>query len=58
MGHYGADVERLYRIYRDQMKLTRVEIKLYDGLRHELQQEIGRRQVFEDQAAWIMKIAG
>ena len=58
VGHYGEDVEKLYHIYKDQLGLTKVEIKLYDGLRHELQQEIGREQVFEDQYNWIMKVAG
>ena len=58
VGHYGDDVKRLYSIYKDKLGLTKVETKLYEGLRHELQQEIGREQVFSDQYEWIKKTAG
>ena len=36
--------------------MTNVELKLYDGMRHELQQEIGREKVFEDQYQWLKKV--
>ena len=32
-----------------------VELKLYDGCRHELVNEIGREQVFEDLSSWCLK---
>ncbi len=56
VGNYGAGVEELYRIYKDQIGLVNVELKLYDGMRHELQQEIGREKVFADQLEWIKKV--
>ena len=58
VGDYGAAVEQLYKIYTEQVGLTDVELKLYDGMRHELQQEVGREQVFADQLAWIKKTIG
>ena len=57
MGHYGEDVKKLYEIYKDRLGIKNVELKFYDGYRHELQQEIGREQVFEDQYQWIKKVA-
>ena len=37
-------------------QLENVELKLYDGMRHELQQEIGREQIFADQYEWLKKV--
>lgn len=56
VGNYGEGVEQLYKIYTEQIGLTNVELKLYDGMRHELQQEIGREKVFADQLEWIKKV--
>ncbi len=56
VGNYGEGVEQLCKIYKEQIGLTNVELVLYDGMRHELQQEIGREKVFEDQLAWIKKV--
>ncbi len=56
VGSWGEEVEHLYKIYTEQIGLTSVEIKIYDGMRHELQQEIGREQVFADQLEWIKKV--
>ena len=53
---YGAAPQKLYDIYTGQLQIKNVELKLYDGLRHELQQEIGREQVFEDQYQWLKKV--
>lgn len=58
VGHYGEDVKKLYGIYKDKLGISKTEIKLYDGMRHELQHEIGKEQVFEDQYEWIKKTAG
>ncbi|MCR4998043.1 MAG: alpha/beta hydrolase [Butyrivibrio sp.] len=58
VGSYGEAVEQLYKIWTDQIGLTNVELKLYDNMRHELQQEVGREQVFADQLAWIKKTIG
>ncbi|MBO6197523.1 MAG: alpha/beta hydrolase [Butyrivibrio sp.] len=58
VGNYGEGPEKLYNIYKNDLHLKNVDIKLYDGMRHELQQEIGREQVFADQYEWIKKVAG
>ncbi len=57
VGHYGEDVKKLYDIYKDKLGIKNTELKFYEGYRHELQQEIGREQVFEDQYQWIKKVA-
>ena len=58
VGNYGEGPEKLYNIYKNDLQIKNVELKLYDGMRHELQQEIGREQVFADQYEWIRKVAG
>ena len=56
VGNYGEGPEKLYNIYKNDLQIKDVELKLYDGLRHELQQEIGREQVYADQYEWIKKV--
>ncbi|MBE5842047.1 MAG: alpha/beta hydrolase [Butyrivibrio sp.] len=56
VGDYGEALTKLHDIYKNQLGITNVELKIYDGMRHELQQEIGREKVYEDQYAWIKKI--
>ena len=56
VGDYGEAPMKLFDIYKKQLQLENVELKLYDGMRHELQQEIGREQVFADQYEWIKKV--
>ncbi len=56
VGNYGEGPEKLYNIYKNDLQIKNVDIKLYDGLRHELQQEIGREQVYADQYEWIKKV--
>jgi alpha-beta hydrolase superfamily lysophospholipase len=56
VGSYGDAPKRLYTIYSNELHIENVELKLYDGMRHELQQEIGRETVFEDQYNWLKKV--
>ena len=56
VGNYGEGPEKLYNIFKNDLQIKNVDIKLYDGFRHELQQEIGREQVFADQYEWIKKV--
>ncbi|MCR5102363.1 MAG: alpha/beta hydrolase [Butyrivibrio sp.] len=56
VGGYAENVKKLYNIYKDELGFTNVDLKLYEGMRHELQQEIGSEQVFEDQYNWISNI--
>ena len=55
VGSYGAAVEQLYNIYKNELKIKSVELKLYDGLRHEILNEIGKEAVYEDLLNWINK---
>jgi alpha-beta hydrolase superfamily lysophospholipase len=56
VGNYGEALEKLYGIYKNDLKIENVELKKYEGMRHELQQEIGREKVYEDQYNWLMKV--
>lgn len=56
VGNYGEALEKLYGIYKNELGIENVELKIYDGMRHELQQEIGREKVYEDQYGWLMKV--
>lgn len=56
VGDYGEAPKKLFDIYKKQLQIENVELKLYDGMRHELQQEIGREQVFADQYEWLKKV--
>ncbi len=56
VGNYGEGPEKLYGIYKNDLQIKNVELKLYDNMRHELQQEIGREQVYADQYEWIRKV--
>lgn len=57
-GGYGKGVQELYDIYRDTCHIEDVELKLYDGMRHEIHNEIGREKVYEDEYAFITRILG
>ncbi len=57
VGNYGEGPQKLYDIYTNTLQLKNVELKLYDDMRHELQQEIGREKVYEDQYEWLKKVA-
>ena len=53
---YGDALEKLYGTYKNELQIENVDLKIYEGFRHELQQEIGREQVFEEQYEWIKKV--
>ncbi|PYI56678.1 alpha/beta hydrolase [Paenibacillus flagellatus] len=55
VGGYGAMPERAYAAYR-QAGLTDVRLKLYDGMRHEILNEIGKEDVYRDIADWLDRI--
>ena len=56
VGNYGEAPRKLFDIYKKQLQIRNVELKLYDEMRHELQQETKRDQVFEDQYQWLQKV--
>ncbi|QTQ14026.1 alpha/beta hydrolase [Treponema parvum] len=52
VGSYSSAVKKLYKIYKASGKRN-VSIKIYKGCRHELINEINRRDVFRDLLFWI-----
>jgi len=52
VGAFGAGVKTVAQQYRD-AGVQDVQIKLYDGARHELFNETNREQVMDDLAAWL-----
>ena len=52
VGSYSSAVKKLYKIYKASGKKN-VSIKIYKGCRHELINEINRRDVFSDLLFWI-----
>lgn len=52
VGGNGAGVERAFRAFR-RAGMTDVEMKLYEGGRHEMHNELNRQEVFGDLLAWI-----
>ena len=54
VGDYGKSVQTLYDCYR-KLPLADVSIKLYDGAKHELLNEINRDEVMNDVLAWMQK---
>lgn len=55
VGGYGRDVTRLYNVYKNELEL-KVECRIYDGMRHELHNEPGRKTVYDDYFNWVMQI--
>lgn len=55
IGEYGSGVEKLYKYYIDE-GFKNVHIKLYDGARHEVLNEINKLEVYRDILKWLDKI--
>ncbi|MFD0868513.1 alpha/beta hydrolase [Paenibacillus residui] len=55
VGQFGKTVKRAYDSYRS-AGLTNIEMKLYDGMRHEILNEIGREEVYGDILGWMANI--
>jgi alpha-beta hydrolase superfamily lysophospholipase len=56
-GGYGKGVTELYERYRDVCHIQDVTLKIYDGMRHEIHNELDRQQVYEDEYAFVMRVA-
>ncbi|WP_165248454.1 alpha/beta fold hydrolase [Adlercreutzia sp. ZJ141] len=52
VGDFGAGVQRAADLAR-RAGSRQVNVRLYEGMRHEILNEPGRRQVFEDIAVWM-----
>ncbi len=57
-GGYGEGIRALYDYYKNECHIEDVTLKLYDGMRHEIHNEIGREQVYEDEYAFIRRVLG
>ncbi|MCR4903534.1 MAG: alpha/beta hydrolase, partial [Butyrivibrio sp.] len=58
VGSYGQAVEKLYNIYKNDLNIKSVDLKLYDDLRHEILNETDRQKVYEDCLGWILEKSG
>lgn len=54
VGDYGRSIEKVYQSYLDHGMLN-VQMKLYEGDRHELLNEADREQVYGDIYRWILQ---
>ena len=54
-GEYGKGTTRLYEMYKG-IGITDVELKLYEGGRHEMINEINKEQVYEDITNCLMNL--
>lgn len=54
VGKYGVGVEKTFRLY-DSVGIEEVRIKLYEGARHEIVNEINRETVYKDIAAFLLE---
>jgi ribosomal protein S27AE len=52
VGKYGKKVLELYDFYK-KLGLLNVQIKLYPGKRHEILNETGRQEVYDDILSWL-----
>lgn len=55
VGNNGIGVKKLYEMYK-KLGLKQVEMKLYEGGRHEMLNEVNKQQVMEDLLNWIEKV--
>lgn len=56
VGGFGKMVEKAYASYR-KAGINDVRMKLYEGMRHEILNELGKEEVYEDILAWISQTA-
>ncbi|MFR8033722.1 MAG: alpha/beta fold hydrolase [Lachnospiraceae bacterium] len=54
VGDYGKGVEKVYKQFVS-LGIRDLEIKLYDGMRHELLNEVGKEEVYDDILSWLEK---
>ncbi|MGN0431281.1 MAG: alpha/beta fold hydrolase [Lachnospiraceae bacterium] len=54
VGNYGKGVKKVYRLLKE-AGLQDITLKLYEGGRHELLNEINRSQVMDDIEKWLTK---
>lgn len=55
VGRFGKDVVKAFNIYKE-LGLSNVLMKLYIGDRHEILNELGREQIYEELLMWIYEL--
>ena len=55
MGDYGKGVKRVFDQYRS-LGMKQVTMKLYEGSRHEILNDLEREQVCRDLGDWICSL--
>ena len=56
VGNYGEASKRLYDTYLN-LDMTKVQLKMYKGARHELLNETIRENVYKDLLNWILTVS-
>lgn len=56
VGNYGEAPQRVYDTYLN-LDMTKVQLKLYKGARHELLNETMREEVYQDLLNWIVMVS-
>lgn len=56
VGNFGEGVRQVYEMVKE-AGVKNVELKLYDGMRHEILNETGKEAVFEDLNHWLTTLA-
>ena len=56
VGAYGEAARKLYDTYLN-LDMTKVQLKLYKGARHELINETDRQTVYQDLLNWILAVS-
>nr|WP_250279000.1 alpha/beta fold hydrolase [[Clostridium] colinum] len=55
VGNFGKSVLSVFKTFK-KIGMKNVECKLYEGFRHEILNEIGKKEVYNDILNWIIKI--
>ena len=52
VGNLGKGVEKVYRMFQKSGKKD-ISCKLYPGMRHEILNEFGKEEVYQDVLSWM-----
>ena len=53
VGNYSDGVKYMYSLYKDQLGISDVTLRLYEGARHEMLNEINKDEVIEHLIDWL-----
>lgn len=55
VGNWGEGVRKTWELY-DKNSSCHLDLKLYDGMRHEIINEIGKEEVYDDILTWMQEV--